>query len=79
MMKPIYKSRKLWVSAITVASMVALQLTGKEHIAEMVTAIGMALVAGLGLEDLGKGREAVRNLSMRPPPPSNDVEVDLDV
>lgn len=53
MSKPIYLSRKFWTAVVTVAAYIV-----SRHydpmLADTISYVGMTLLAGLGLEDVGK-------------------------
>tara|TARA_B100002019_G_C20907646_1_gene421222 strand:- start:261 stop:434 length:174 start_codon:yes stop_codon:yes gene_type:complete len=53
MSKNVLRSRKFWVSVITAITTVVTYYQDPE-LAKMLGAVGMTLVAGLGLEDFGK-------------------------
>jgi hypothetical protein len=54
MNKPIYKSRKFWTAILTaVCTAISYSKAGPE-LAAMISAIGMTLIGGLGMEDWGK-------------------------
>jgi hypothetical protein len=56
MTKPIYKSRKFWTAILTaVCTAISYSKAGPE-LAAMISAIGMTLIGGLGLEDFGKAK-----------------------
>lgn len=67
-MKPLWHSRKFWVSVLTLVGVALAAALDRPEIADRVVEVGMVLVAALGLEDLGKARVAMLNA----PPPSED-------
>ena len=51
-------SRKFWISVITAISSVVAYYRDPE-MAKLITAVGLTLVGGLGLEDFGKAKTAI--------------------
>jgi len=56
--KKLMASRKFWVSVITAISSVVAYYRDPE-MAKLITAVGLTLVGGLGLEDFGKAKTAI--------------------
>ena len=58
MTKPIYKSRKFWTAILTaVCTAISYSKAGPE-LSAMISAIGMALIGSIGMEDWGKSSRA---------------------
>lgn len=57
-MAPWYKKKKVWVSIVTAIATITASLTGNEKLAGDIMLIGMTLVGALGLEDMGKAKDA---------------------
>ena len=56
MTKPIFKSSKFWTAILTaVCTAISYSKAGPE-LAAMISAIGMTLIGGIGLEDFGKAK-----------------------
>ena len=56
--KKLMASRKFWISVITAISSVVAYFRDPE-MAKLITAVGLTLVGGLGLEDFGKAKTAI--------------------
>ena len=56
--KKLMASRKFWISVITAISSVVAYYRDPE-MAKLITAVGLTLVGGLGLEDFGKAKPAI--------------------
>jgi len=56
--KKLMASRKFWISVITAISSVVAYYRDPE-MAKLITAVGLTLVGGLGLEDFGKAKTAI--------------------
>jgi hypothetical protein len=56
--KKLMASRKFWISVITAISSVVAYYRDPE-MAKLITAVGLSLVGGLGLEDFGKAKAAI--------------------
>ena len=62
MSKPFYKSRKFWTAVITAAAALAMLVSGGEKgqaYATVIITLGGLLLAGFGLEDVGKSGKAM--------------------
>ena len=60
-MKPIWKSRKVWIAVISLLVIVVAHYTGSGEIADAVALLGAVLVGAFGLSDLGKEGAAVKS------------------
>ena len=49
-----YTKKKVWAAVVAGIAAAVSYYTGNEAIGNSITAIGLALIAGLGLEDFGK-------------------------
>lgn len=58
-MKPFYKSRKFWSAVVTAVCTVVAYYRDPE-LAQMLAAVGASLIAGFGLEDVGKAKAALK-------------------
>ena len=56
--KKLMASRKFWISVSTAISSVVAYYRDPE-MAKLITAVGLTLVGGLGLEDFGKAKTAI--------------------
>ena len=59
MTKPWYQKRKFWVAIVTAIGAAVAAYTKTPDLGVQITAIGIAVISGLGLEDFGKEREAL--------------------
>ncbi len=53
-MKKLLNSKKFWLSIATGIATGVSHYTGQPAIAEAIMVVGVALVAGIGLQDMGK-------------------------
>ena len=58
-MKPIWKSRKVWIAVIALLAVVVAHATGNPGMADTITLLGGVLVAAFGLGDMGKEGKAL--------------------
>lgn len=59
MNKSWYMKRKFWVAIVTAIGAAAAAYTKNPELGVQITAIGIAVIGGLGLEDFGKEKEAI--------------------
>lgn len=49
-----YLKKKIWVGILTGVAASAAYISGIPELSQYITGIGMAIIAAIGLEDLGK-------------------------
>jgi len=60
-MKPIWKSRKVWIAVVALIAVVVAQASGNPGMADTITLLGGILVAAFGLGDMGKEGAALKS------------------
>ena len=58
-MTPWYLRKKMWVGVVTAVAMITSDLMNNPELATKILAIGMTLIGGFSLEDMGKGKQEV--------------------
>jgi len=53
-MREWYKSKKVWIAALTATAQIVAVATGNPDLGEKLLMVGMALIGAIGLEDFGK-------------------------
>lgn len=64
---PWYYRKKMWVGIITAVSMITADLLKNPELATKILAIGMTLIGGFSLEDMGKAKQQIIEEAKVPP------------
>lgn len=58
-MKPWYQSKKVWTAVVTILGIIVSDILGKPEYRRAVVLVGMTLIGGFGLADMGKEAKAL--------------------